>query len=91
MDFELKYVSTIGLTNELVESISEKIADTLNKSIHVSTHRYHPIAQFARKYGLTRRSLYNYHKKGILTLKKIEGKVYVDEEEFLSNMKTMEL
>lgn len=57
----------------LPKVISELIA---NKEILLA-QEFIPINETIKRYNLSRRTLYNYHHKGHITLRSTEGKTYV--------------
>lgn len=72
---------------ELLESYLSK---TLNKTIPMAIRtalkdhssaltrqEFIPLKQAREQYGISHRSLYNYHRKGYITLRTTEGKTFV--------------
>lgn len=49
--------------------------------------KYTPIKKFCDEMGMTRANLYNLNRKGIIRLKKLGGKTFVDVEEVEAAMR----
>ena len=76
------------LIEERLHRIEALIVKLSKKStISINGHqKYFHISEVVEMYELSRATLYNYHKKGIITLKKFAGKTYVSMEDIENGM-----
>lgn len=70
-------LKTIASLNEKVDRIEKIIqADAANQPGFLT------LTKFSKKYEIPKSSLYDWHAKGVITLKKLGGRLFVDINEF---------
>jgi len=87
MALKAQHIGSIEIGDDLIEVIVNRVVEKIIKTQSGTKGGYLPISQFARKYGLSTRVLYNYHKNGDLTIMKFNGKSFIDENEITNKMK----
>jgi len=79
MDLREQFVREI-FESFFTRSFTRILPGLIRKAIQdAALHRqeFIPVKDICKQFGLSRRTLYNYHKKGYITLRSTEGKTFV--------------
>ena len=79
----------IILTQIPIEEIDTRIKKIISEAINNISGNYPdeiPLGRAVEDYGLTRQTLYNLHNKGVITLRKLQGKTFASRSDISKAM-----